>query len=67
MVAARVMPAWRQAPSKTASSAAKAPVWLDAAAAPDEVAPPFTTTSGFSATTARVRSKKARPSSMPST
>ena len=46
-VAARVMPAWRQAPSKTRSSVASEPVWLAAARAPPAVAPPLTSTTGL--------------------
>ena len=67
MVAARVMPAWRHMPSKTRSSLASEPVWLAAARWPPAVAPPFTSTSGLTAATARARSKKPRPSGTPST
>ena len=65
-VVARVIPAARQAPSKTLSSAANAPVWLAAARAPPSVAPPFRSTSGLRAAAAASRSINARPSVMPS-
>ena len=67
IVAARVMPAARHAPSNTLSSAASAPVWLAAARAPPSVAPPLTSTSGLRAAAWPKRSSSARPSPMPST
>jgi hypothetical protein len=66
-VAARVAPACRQTPSKSRSSLASAPVWLAAARCPPSVAPPFTSTTGFSAAAAASRCRKSRPSPMPST
>jgi hypothetical protein len=66
-VVARITPAWRMAPSKTRSLAAKAPVWDAAARWPPSVAPPFTITSGMRGVIARARWKNARPSPMLST
>ncbi len=66
-VEALVAPAWRQTPSKTRSSLARAPVWLAAARWPPSVAPPFTSTRGLRAAASRIRAAKATPSPTPST
>ena len=66
-VAARVMPPALQAPSKIASFAASAPVWLAAARAPFSVAPPLTTTTGFVRAAVVRRDMRPAPSLMPST
>ena len=66
-VAARITPACLQAPSKTLSSAARAPVCEAAARAPPGLAPPLSRTIGLRAARGRMLSKKARPSASPST
>ena len=66
-VAARVIPPALHAPSKIASLAASAPVWLAAARAPLSVAPPFTTTTGFVRAAVVRRDISPAPSLIPST
>ena len=65
-VAARSAPTCAATPSKMRSSLASEPVWLAAARLPSAATPPFSSTSGFRAASARAASAKRRPSGTPS-